>query len=183
MADMRVLPGMEGGPVTDACGALVGALWLPLYSGQAGAEVPLIMPAGVLAAALAVKASGWRPSDGTGASAESPSQTASEPFVEVNAIGLRERHAAEAQSSTSAGPELVPVGVSGQEVPAAAEARRPADPQRRRLAAVTTFLRPAAAAATGPPLDLAPALALARRGVVGVVAAGGRWASGIVVNP
>ncbi|CAM6109989.1 unnamed protein product [Calypogeia fissa] len=52
MADVRCLPGMEGGPVLDERGALVGMLTRPLRQRSGGAEVQLVMTAAVLAPAL-----------------------------------------------------------------------------------------------------------------------------------
>ena len=182
MADMRVLPGMEGGLVTDASGALVGALWLLLYSGQAAAEVPLVVPAGVLAAALADALGGPRPPGNTHASKDVALQAGSSAFAWVAASEFSEPHAINSADggsarSASARYQLARAGVSGH---GAAETYGAADPQRRRLAAMIASLEPVPAAG---PANLAPALALAQRGVVGVVAAGGRWASGVVVNP
>lgn len=39
LADMRCLPGMEGGPVVDGGGGVVGLLWRPLRQRNSGAEV------------------------------------------------------------------------------------------------------------------------------------------------
>ncbi|XP_024526837.1 glyoxysomal processing protease, glyoxysomal-like [Selaginella moellendorffii] len=52
MADIRALPGMEGGPVFDAAGNLVGILLRPLRQRSSGVEVQLILPAKVLASEL-----------------------------------------------------------------------------------------------------------------------------------
>ncbi|DBA67269.1 TPA: hypothetical protein ACH3X2_001576 [Trebouxia sp. C0005] len=53
MADMRCLPGMEGGPVFNQQGQLVAITLLPLMSNTFNAEVPLLMPIGLLADAWA----------------------------------------------------------------------------------------------------------------------------------
>ncbi|GAQ78665.1 hypothetical protein KFL_000170110 [Klebsormidium nitens] len=52
LADMRCLPGMEGGPVVDGSGGLVGLLWRPLRQRNSGAEVQLIITSDALAPAL-----------------------------------------------------------------------------------------------------------------------------------
>ena len=48
LADCRVLPGMEGGPVFDAAGGLVGMLTLPFC--VRGHELPVIIPCAALGA-------------------------------------------------------------------------------------------------------------------------------------
>ncbi|KAL2620277.1 hypothetical protein R1flu_000482 [Riccia fluitans] len=52
MADLRCLPGMEGGPVLDEQGALAGMLIRPLRQRGGGAEVQLVITSEVLASAL-----------------------------------------------------------------------------------------------------------------------------------
>ncbi|BBN15391.1 peroxisomal leader peptide-processing protease [Marchantia polymorpha subsp. ruderalis] len=52
MADLRCLPGMEGGPVLDEQGALAGMLIRPLRQRGGSAEVQLVMTSDVLAPAL-----------------------------------------------------------------------------------------------------------------------------------
>ena len=181
ITDMRMLPGMEGGPVTDAAGGLVGMLWLPVYSAHAGAEVPLVMPAGVLAAALATNRSGHRSSSGwsaeqpTAAHGISPSAAATD-----GSDPLRHSLDASVGSRPAVGDRLVAKAASAEGSPWLTPDNSLRAPQQRRLASLAATVWPSPA---GRPPDLAPALALARRGVVGVVAAGGRWASGVVVNP
>ncbi|DBB06723.1 TPA: hypothetical protein ACH3X1_012221 [Trebouxia sp. C0004] len=53
MADMRCLPGMEGAPVFNQQGQLVAMMLLPLMSNTFNAEVPVLMPIGLLADAWA----------------------------------------------------------------------------------------------------------------------------------
>ncbi len=184
MADIRLLPGMEGGPVCDAAGTLIGALWLPVFSGQAGAEVPLIVPANVLAAALT--AAGVAGLASQGASNTGQATAMRDASLTAARTGSRDI-SRRPQYALAAGP----AALGQQLVSEAAAAERPLSlyamnydspvvPHQRRLAALAAALRPVSV--EGPP-DLAPAIQLARRGVVGVVAAGGRWASGVVVNP
>ncbi|KAL3681783.1 hypothetical protein R1sor_024739 [Riccia sorocarpa] len=52
MADLRCLPGMEGGPVLDEQGALAGMLIRPLRQKGGGAEVQLVITSEVLGPAL-----------------------------------------------------------------------------------------------------------------------------------
>ena len=176
-----MLPGMEGGPVTDAAGALIGALWLPIYSGHAGAEVPLIVPTGVLAAAL--PAAEWfnRLSDG-GSSSEQPAlEGGDSPSAAMDGRAmLSHPDGVSNQDAAVIGRQLTPVAVSAEGLLWSPMSRGLAASHQRRLASFGAALRPVSAAR---PPDLAPALALAWRGVVGVVAAGGRWASGVIVNP
>ena len=183
MADVRLLPGMEGGSVCDAAGEFIGALWLPVYSGHAGAEVPLIVPAHVLAAALTAPAAGGL--SGAGASSTGPPAATGDapPSAAPTGGGFtgRRLQRAVAEGSAAAGRQLVSDAAAAEGPPSSVVSHgSPVPPHRRRLAALAAALQPVLAA--GPP-DLAPAVELARRGVVGVVAAGGRWASGVVVIP
>lgn len=50
--DMRVLPGMEGGPVLNSRGELAGMLWLPLSLESSNIEIPLMVTSSALASAL-----------------------------------------------------------------------------------------------------------------------------------
>ena len=43
LPDLRMLPGMEGGPVVSPTGALIGALWLPMFSDRASAQARAVV--------------------------------------------------------------------------------------------------------------------------------------------
>ena len=183
MADIRLLPGMEGGLVCDAAGAFVGALWLPVYSGHAGAEVPLIVPARVLAAALNAAGVAGLSSPGASSTGQPAVRRHAPPIAAQTGsmdTSRRPQHALAAGPAASANQVVSEAAAAECLPPHMMSHDSPVGPHQRRFAALAAALRQVPASA---PPDLAPAIQLARRGVVGVVAAGGRWASGVVVNP
>ena len=229
--DMRLLPGMEGAPLVDSSGVMLGALCLPMYSTYAATEVPLGIPAAVLAstvrAFLQRSRSSTQEGDGQGSlkpSAASGGREAAKmvgirakkhPVVSTQYMGHGSTQAhlpppapqyAVRQYETPGdkwerdktyakplgrqeGVDLVvrPGGVASEScvVHAGAingpqhtqHAQHTQSAVQRRLGVLQGGIQSAVEKG-----GLSPAVAIARRGVVGISAAGGKWASGVIVN-
>ena len=163
LADFRALPGMEGSPVYDGSGALVGMVVTPLCI--SGYELPLILP--VMALDAAVSASlpeapsvGRHPAYGTAAIAATATHR------EPKCCSPHQRRQQETRS----------------------QPKEPAVQLERGACSAAAATMAATAAspvvnAPGTPAQAATALLVkATRGVVGCSLSTGQWASGILVN-
>ena len=157
LADFRALPGMEGGPVIDGSGALVGMVAAPLCIG--GYELPVVMPAAALAAAIS-------------ASLPEVPSISRQPACSAAAVA-----ACCKLPSASARPQQA---VSQHGEPAV-QVERGACSAAAGVATAVPGASPLISALSTPARGLA-ALLQAMHGVVGCSLSTGQWASGIIVN-
>jgi hypothetical protein len=159
LADFRALPGMEGSPVFDGSGALVGMVVTPLCI--SGYELPLILPVAALDAAVSpglpdVPSVSRHPACSTAATA-----------------ALRDPQCCSPRQHRQQQTKSQPGGPAAQLERGACSAAAAATTAMGASPAVTAVSRPAQHAA---------ALLQATRGVVGCSLSTGQWASGILVN-
>lgn len=159
LADFRALPGMEGSPVFDSSGALVGMVVTPLCI--SGYELPLILPVAALDAAVSpslpdVPSVSRHPACSTAATAAHRTP---------QCCSSRQQH----QQQTHLQPRE----------PAAQLQRGACSADAAAMMAMG--VSPAVTALSDPAQHAAPLLQ-ATRGVVGCSLSTGQWASGILVN-
>lgn len=164
LADFRALPGMEGGPVFDGSGALVGMTTVPLCI--CGYELPVVIPSAALASAVAASLQG--------AQSVSPQPACS------MAAGLDFRSGPLPAPQDQQRQQQSQQRQWRQQAEAAAQLER--SPCSAAMAEALPVAVPAISAPTCDAAQHVAALLRAARGVVGCSLSSGQWASGVLVN-
>jgi hypothetical protein len=162
LADFRALPGMEGSPVFDGSGALLGMVVAPLCI--SGYELPLILPMAALEAAVSASLPDV-PSVSRHPACSTAGIAATAARREPKCCSPRQQRQQQAQSQPGEPAAQLERGACS--AAAAATGAMGASP---------------AVIAVGNPAQHAAALLQATRGVVGCSLSTGQWASGVLVN-